>query len=105
MGSILFAKITYLIIGGNYKPDSDYGGMYMKTLKTIIVTMAFTILVGAIGITAILFDQGIVTIQEKSTGHNKQVYIDGELAEETFWDELLGYTVRIDVVDEAYIGK
>lgn len=77
----------------------------MKTLKTIIITMMFTIIVGAIGITAILFDQGIVTIQEKSTGHSKKVYIDDQLAEETFWDELLGYTVRIDVVDEAYIGK
>lgn len=77
----------------------------MKTFKTIIVTMMFTILVGAIGVTAFLFDQGIVTVRETSTGHSRKVYIDDVLTEETNWNELLGYTVRIDVVDEAYIGK
>ena len=77
----------------------------MKTFKVIIITMMVTILGGTIGGTAYCVDQGIVTVEEKSTTHSKRVYIDDDLTEETFWSELIGYTVRFKADEQAYIGK
>ena len=77
----------------------------MKTFRTIIITGMVTILIGVIFVGKFLLDEGIVTIQKKSTGHEKVVMIDGVVTEQTNWSELLGYTVSIDVKDSAYIGK
>ena len=77
----------------------------MKTFKTIIVTAMITLGVAMVFVGRFLLGEGIVTIQEKSTNHEKVVTIDGQVTEETRWSELLGYTVSIDVVDSAYFGK
>lgn len=77
----------------------------MKTFKAIIITFVITILGGTIGGAVYCLDQGIVTIEEESIGHSKEVYIDGELREESKWKELLGYTFKLKVDEQAYIGK
>ncbi len=77
----------------------------MKTFKTIMLTGIVTIVIGAVLIGKFLLDEGIVTIQEKSTTHERVVMIDGQETERSTWGELLGYTVSIDVKDSAYFGK
>ena len=77
----------------------------MKTVKTIMVTMMITVLVGAVGIGAFLFNDGIVTIEKRDVSHTKTVMVDGVVTETKNWNELLGYEVKIDVVDNAYIGR
>ncbi len=77
----------------------------MKTFRTIILTGIVTIVIGCIFVGKFLLDNGIVTIQEKSTAHEKVVMIDGQVTERSTWGELLGYTVSIDVKDSAYFGK
>ena len=77
----------------------------MKTFKTILITGFVTIMVGVIFVGHFLLSEGIVTIQEKSTAHEKIVMIDGKVTEKSTWGELLGYTVSIDVKDSAYFGK
>lgn len=77
----------------------------MKTFKTVIVTMMITLGVGLVLVGKFLLGEGIVTIQKESTNHEKVVMVDGQVTEQTKWDELLGYTVSIDVVDSAYFGK
>lgn len=77
----------------------------MKTVKTIMVTMMITVLVGAVGIGAFLFNEGIVTIEKRDVSHTKTVMVDGVVTETKNWNELLGYEVKIDVVDNAYIGR
>lgn len=77
----------------------------MKTLKTIMVTFMVTVIIGAVGVGAFLFNEGIVTIQKRDVTHTKTVTVDGVVTEESSWNEVLGYEVKIDVVDGAYIGK
>lgn len=77
----------------------------MKTFRTIIATMFVTLGVVSVLVGKILMNEGIVKIEEKSTNHEKIVMIDGQVTERTLWDELMGYTVTIDVVDSAYFGK
>ena len=77
----------------------------MKTFRTVIVTMMITLGVVLVLVGKFLLGEGIVTIQQKSTNHEKVVMVDGQVTEQTNWDELLGYTVSIDVVDSAYFGK
>ena len=77
----------------------------MKTFKTIVVTAIVTMALTMIGVGAFLYNEGILTIEKRDVGHSKQVIVDGVLTEETSWTELVGYKFRIDVVDEAYIGK
>ena len=77
----------------------------MKTFRTVIVTMMITLGVGLVLVGKFLLGEGIVTIQKESTNHEKVVMVDGQVTEQTKWDELLGYTVSIDVVDSAYFGK
>ena len=77
----------------------------MKTFKTIIATGFVTIVIGMVLVGKFLLDEGIVTIQEKSTTHERVVMIDGQETERSTWGELLGYTVSIDVKDSAYFGK
>lgn len=77
----------------------------MKTFRTIILTGIVTIVIGCIFVGKFLLDNKIVTIQEKSTAHEKVVMIDGQVTERSTWGELLGYTVSIDVKDSAYFGK
>ena len=77
----------------------------MKTFKTVIVTMMITLGVALVFVGKFLLGEGIVTIQKESTNHEKVVMVDGQVTEQTRWDELLGYTVSIDVVDSAYFGK
>lgn len=77
----------------------------MKTFKTIMVTFVVTVLVAAVGIGTFLFGEGIVTISRRDVNHTKTVMVDGVVTETKDWNELLGYEVKIDVVDGAYIGK
>lgn len=77
----------------------------MKTLRTIFVTMVVTMVVATVGIAIFLFNEGIVTIEKRDVNHTKTVMIDGVVTQETNWSELMGYEVKIDVVDGAYIGK
>lgn len=77
----------------------------MKTVKTIMVTFVVTVLVAAVGVGAFLFEEGIVTISRRDVNHTKTVMVDGVVTETKDWNELLGYEVKIDVVDGAYIGK
>lgn len=77
----------------------------MKTFRTIMVTFVVTVLVAAVGVGAFLFNEGIVTISRRDVNHTKTVMIDGVVTQETNWSELMGYEVKIDVVDGAYIGK
>jgi hypothetical protein len=77
----------------------------MKTFKTIMITFMVTVMVGAVGVGAFLFNEGIVTIDKRDVNHTKTVMIDGVVTEEHNWNELLGYEVKIDVVDGAYIGR
>lgn len=77
----------------------------MKTVKTIMVTFVVTVLVAAVGVGAFLFNEGIVTISRRDVNHTKTVMVDGVVTETKDWNELLGYEVKIDVVDGAYIGK
>ena len=77
----------------------------MKTFRTIMVTFVVTMLVVAVGVGTFLLNEGIVTISKRDVNHTKTVMIDGVVTEETNWSELMGYEVKIDVVDGAYIGK
>lgn len=77
----------------------------MKTFRTIMVTFMVTVFVAMIGIGSFLFNEGIVTIQRRDVSHNKTVMVDGVVTESTDWNEILGYEVKINVVDSAYIGK
>lgn len=77
----------------------------MTTIKTILITFVVTVLVATVGVGAFLFNEGIVTISKRDVNHTKTVMIDGVVTEETNWSELMGYEVKIDVVDGAYIGK
>lgn len=77
----------------------------MKTFRTIVVTMVITMMVTMIGVGAFLFNEGIVTIEQRDVNHTKTVMIDGVVTEERNWSELMGYEVKIDVVDGAYIGR
>ncbi len=77
----------------------------MKTFKTIIITFMVTMIVGTVGVAGFLFNEGIVTIEKRDVNHTKTVMIDGVVTEEHNWNELLGYEVKIDVVDGAYIGR
>lgn len=77
----------------------------MKTFRTIIATMFVTLGIVSVLVGKFLMNEGIVKIEEKSTNHEKIVMIDGQVTERTLWDELMGYTVTIDVVDSAYFGK
>lgn len=77
----------------------------MKTLKIMMVTFVVTVMVAVVGVAIFLFNEGIVTIQKRDVNHTKTVMIDGVVTQQTSWNELLGYEVRIDVVDSAYIGR
>ena len=77
----------------------------MRTFKTIMVTFIVTMVIGAVGIGAFLLNEGIVTIEKRDVNHTKTVMVDGVVTEEHNWNELLGYEVKIDVVDGAYIGR
>ena len=77
----------------------------MKTFRTIMVTFVVTVLVAAVGVGAFLFNEGIVTISRRDVNHTKTVMVDGVVTETKDWNELLGYEVKIDVVDGEYIGK
>jgi hypothetical protein len=70
-----------------------------------MVTFVVTVLVAAVGVGAFLFNEGIVTISRRDVNHTKTVMVDGVVTETKDWNELLGYEVKIDVVDGAYIGK
>jgi len=70
-------------------------------MTTIMVTLI--VLVTVIGGT--LLKLGIVTIEKRDVSHNKTVMIDGVVTETKDWNELLGYDVKIDVVDGVYIGR
>lgn len=77
----------------------------MKTFRTIMITFIVTVMVGVVGVGVFLFNEGIVTINQRDVNHTKTVMIDGVVTEEHNWNEVLGYEVKIDVVDGAYIGK
>ncbi len=77
----------------------------MRTLKTIMVTMTVTLVVLVAVIGGALLKLGIVTIEKRDVSHNKTVMIDGVVTETKDWNELLGYDVKIDVVDGVYIGR
>lgn len=77
----------------------------MTIFKTIMATFMVTMVAVAIGVSVFLLNNGIVTIEKRDVNHTKTVMIDGVVTEETNWSELMGYEVRIDVVDGAYIGK
>lgn len=77
----------------------------MKTFRTIMITFMVTVMVGVVGVGAFLFNEGIVTINQRDVNHTKTVMIDGVVTETHNWNEVLGYEVKIDVVDGAYIGK
>ena len=77
----------------------------MRTFKTIMVTMTVTLVVLVTVIGGALLKLGIVTIEKRDVSHNKTVMIDGVVTETKDWDELLGYDVKIDVVDGVYIGR
>lgn len=77
----------------------------MRTFKTIMVTFMVTMVIGAVGIGAFLLNEGIVTIEKRDVNHTKTVMVDGVVTEIQNWNELLGYEVKIDVVDGAYIGR
>lgn len=77
----------------------------MRTLKAIMITFMVTVLVGAAVVFGFLLNEGIVTIEKRDVNHTKTVMIDGVVTEQQNWNELLGYEVRIDVVDGAYIGR
>lgn len=77
----------------------------MKTFKTIMVTFMVTAVLIGVGVGAFLFNNGIVTIEKRDVTHTKTVVVDGVVTETKNWNELLGYEVKIDVVDGAYIGR
>lgn len=77
----------------------------MRTFKTIMVTFMVTMVIGAVGIGAFLLNEGIVTIEKRDVNHTKTVMVDGVVTETQNWNELLGYEVKIDVVDGTYIGR
>ena len=77
----------------------------MRTFKTIMVTFIVTMVIGAVAIASFLLNEGIVTIEKRDVNHTKTVMVDGVVTEEHNWNELLGYEVKIDVVDGAYIGR
>ncbi len=77
----------------------------MTIFKTIMATFMVTMVAVVIGVSVFLLNNGIVTIEKRDVNHTKTVMIDGVVTEETNWSELMGYEVKIDVVDGAYIGK
>lgn len=77
----------------------------MKHFITILATVMVTIMVVIGGVVALMLNEGIITIQRRDVNHTKTVMVDGVVTEERNWNELLGYEVKIDVVDGAYIGK
>ena len=77
----------------------------MKTFRTIMITFMVTMVIGVVGVGAFLLNEGIVTISKRDVNHTKTVVIDGYITESTTWNELMGYEVKIDVVDGAYFGK
>lgn len=77
----------------------------MRTFKTILITFVVTMVIGAAIVFGFLLKEGIVTIEQRDVNHTKTVMIDGVVTEERNWSELMGYEVRIDVVDGAYIGR
>lgn len=89
-----------MVINFYFKED-----LIMKTFKTIMITLMVTVIVVTVGAVGFLINEGIVTIDKRDVNHNKTVMIDGVITESTDWSELLGYEVKIDIVDKAYIGK
>lgn len=81
------------------------GDYFMKTFKTIMITFVVTVVLGGIGIVGYLFNGGNVTIEKRDVNHSKIVLIDGVVTESKDWQELLGYTVKVNIFDETYIGK
>lgn len=77
----------------------------MKTFRTIMVTFVVTMMVVAVGVGAFLLNEGIVTISKRDVNHTKTVMVDGVVTEERSWNEVLGYEVKINVLDSAYIGR
>lgn len=77
----------------------------MKNFMIISATAMVTIMVVIGGIVALMFNEGILTIERRDVNHTKTVMVDGVVTEERNWNEVLGYEVKIDVVDGAYIGK
>lgn len=77
----------------------------MRTFKTIMTTITVTLVVLVAIIGGALLKLGIVTIEKRDVSHNKTVMIDGVVTETKDWNELLGYDVKIDVVDGVYIGR
>lgn len=77
----------------------------MRTFKTIMITMIVTLVVLVAVIGGALLKLGIVTIEKRDVSHNKTVMIDGVVTETRDWNELLGYDVKINVVDGVYIGR
>ena len=77
----------------------------MRTFKTIMTTIMVTLIVLVTVIGGTLLKLGIVTIEKRDVSHNKTVMIDGVVTETKDWNELLGYDVKIDVVDGVYIGR
>lgn len=73
----------------------------MKTLGTIVLSVAATI--GFIA--GILFGGENLTFERRDVNHNKTVIVDGVVTESKDWNELLGYEVKINVYDGAYIGR
>ncbi len=72
-----------------------------KTLLTIIGTVV-TIVVFTV---MYLLSGGNLEIQERTVEHTKQVYEDGELTVDKKWTTKTGYTVKVNIFDEAVFGK
>lgn len=76
----------------------------MKTFRAIIVTFMVTVVLGMGGLGAFLINEGIVTIERRDVNHTEVVMRDGEVVKERNWSEVLGYELKVDILDNAYIG-
>lgn len=77
----------------------------MKTFKTIMVTFMVTVMVGAVGIGAFLFNTGIITVSERAQEHSKMVVVDGVVTEAKTWNETVGFDFDVKADKLYYIGK
>lgn len=77
----------------------------MKTFKTIMVTFVVTVMVGLVGLGAILFNSGVITVSERAQEHSKMVVVDGVVTEAKTWNETLGFDFDVKADKLIYIGK
>lgn len=72
-------------------------------MKKTLITIMVTLLTAVAALIVFLSVNGCITIERAEETHNKQVYVDGRLTEESNWSDLLGYKIELHFNDGTFI--